>query len=330
MKHPTFPEQNYAMHILAASFVELFPNLQFLDFSVFPDRFCIDFSFARTLSMEELQMLKDRFFLKIKRKDRGEVKEMVSKNACDMLKHYKQIFLTDLIDREEMFVKMLCMDLYNAPLIGEIDQEGSFNQLKLEMFDQGKKKWMSRNVHHFRVEGFVFYSKEDKISSLSQLHQEIGKKESLFWVEGGRVAFSGKGEEAFESILDLCSKHFGEKVYFDFEPASFAAISEMKDFYMLISHPGDYNGIDYGLKQTNFTRSIVAFSFSEKDLASKVKQFVSELGLVGEFDKQGKLVVYDYKGIPWVVGENNDSSKSFTIEINLQCLFALMLEKRVQ
>ena len=129
MKHPTFPELNYAMHILASSFVELFPNLQLLNFDIFPDRFRVEFSFARKLSAEELQMLKDRFFLKIGRGEKGEIREMVSKNACDMLKHHKQIFLTELVDRDEMFTDMFCMDLYNAPIFGEIDQEASFKGL---------------------------------------------------------------------------------------------------------------------------------------------------------------------------------------------------------
>ena len=330
MKYPTFPELNYAMHILASSFVELFPNLQLLDFAIFPDRFCIDFSFARKLSPEEIQMLKDRFFLKIGKKEKGDIREMVSKNACDMLKHHKQLFLTELIDKEETFTPMICMSVYNAPIVGEIDQEAEFKSLNLKLNDLGEKKWMSRRVHHYSVEGFAFYSEYNIEPLLSQLHEEIGKKEALFWVEGGKVAFSSNGEKKFEALFPLCSKYFGEKVYFEFEPAEFVQISGIKNFYVYFETPGVYDGIAYGLKETDVVRSIMVYSYSEVNLSDSLTLFVSELGLTGQFDKYGMFLVYDYKGIPWVVAKNNDDSESFSIEVDLQCLFALMLEKRMQ
>ena len=59
-------------------------------------------------------------------RERGDIREMVSKNACDLLKYHKQIFMTDLVDREEMFAPMFCMDPYHAPLHGDLDQEAVF------------------------------------------------------------------------------------------------------------------------------------------------------------------------------------------------------------
>ena len=328
MKIPTFPEQNYAMHLVAASLVELFPNFQLLDLTVYPDRSCIDFSFARELSLEELKLVKGRFFEKVKSRSQGAIREMVSKNACDLLKHHKQIFLTDLVDREEMFTDMLCMDVYNAPLVGEIDQEKSdVRELKLDMFDLGEKKWMKRKVHHYRLEIFSFYSKEDRSSWDALKPFPQGK---LFWVDDGLKSFSAAGEEEFEKFSSSLTAFFGEKVYFDGEVEAFYKVSGVKDFFMHEEIPGKYDGISYGLKETETVRGAVAWSFSGKDLNEKMTESLRSTGLEGEIDEQGKIIVYDYKGIPWVISELLGESYYFSLEINLQCLFALSLEKKAK
>jgi hypothetical protein len=333
MKFPLFPQQNYAMHLVAASLVELFPNFQLLDLSVYPDRSCIDFSFSRELSLEELKLVKGRFFEKIKRGDKGAIREMVSKNACDLLKHFKQIFLTELVDREEMFTEMLCMDVYNAPLSGEIDQEKSgIAELKLDMYDLGEKKVMKRKVHHYRLDIFTFFSKSDRNKwetlDWSRDHLELGSKDKLFWVEDGLKSFSEKGELEFEKLLSNAAKFFGSKVYFDGEVEDFYALSKCKEFFMSEEVAGNYDGICYGLKETEALRSITAWSFSSKKLSERLEDFVASLGLVGFYDEKNRFHIYDYKGTPWVISELIDNSKYLTLEVNLQCLFALQLEKK--
>ncbi|MCH9616867.1 MAG: hypothetical protein SP4CHLAM5_01420 [Chlamydiia bacterium] len=333
MKFPLFPQQNYAMHLVAASLVELFPNFQLLDLSVYPDRSCIDFSFARELSLEELKLAKGRFFEKLKRGDRGDIREMVSKNACDLLKHYKQIFLTELVDREEMFTEMLCMDVYNAPLSGEIDQgKSSIAELKLDMYDLGEKKVMKRKVHHYRLDVFTFFSKADRSAweslDWSRDHLELGSKEKLFWVEDGLKSFSKKGECEFEKLISNAANFFGDKVYFDGEVEDFYSLSKCKEFFACEETEGNYDGICYGLKETELSRSITAWSFSSKKLNEKLVEFVTSLGLSGFYDDQNRYHIYDYRGVPWVIAELIDNSKYLTLEINLQCLFALQLEKK--
>lgn len=323
------------MHLVAASLVELFPNFQLLDLSVYPDRSCIDFSFSRELSLEELQLVKGRFFEKIKRGEQGDIREMVSKNACDLLKYHKQIFLTELVDREEMFTEMLCMDVYNAPLSGEIDQQKSaIAELKLDMYDLGEKKVMKRKVHHYRLDVFTFFSKSDRKKwetlDWSQDHLETGSKNKLFWVEDGLKSFSQKGESEFQKLIASAAAFFGDKVHFDGEAEDFAVTSGSKDFFMCEEFPGQYEGICYGLKETELTRGIIAWSFSRKNLKEKLKEFVKSLGLEGDYDGKDRFLVYDYKGISWVVSELIDNSKYLTLEINLQCLFALQLEKNAK
>ncbi len=337
MNIPVFSEQNFAMHLLGASFVELFPNLQLLDLSVYPDRFCIDFSFSRTLSLQEIVMLKTRFFEKMKGEDRGEIREMVSKNACDLLKHYKQMFLTELVDREEQFTEMLCMQVYQAPVFGEINLDcKSIKEIKLEMYDLGEKKWMKRSVHHFRLEGFVYYSKEDRLmfekleKDGRQDHLEIGKKEGLFWVEDGLVSFSGKGEKEFQKLIIKAESFFGERVYFEGDVDDFRKVSGEKDFFVIERAEGQFDGICYGLKEAEMIRVLTAFSFSNKNLKNQLENFLNTLHLSGHFDESNRCLVHDFKGIPWIIAEIGEENNCSFVEINLQCLYALQVENLVK
>lgn len=337
MNIPVFSEQNFAMHLLGASFVELFPNLQLLDLSVYPDRFCIDFSFSRTLSLQEIMMLKTRFFEKMKGEDRGQIREMVSKNACDLLKHYKQMFLTELVDREEQFTEMLCMQVYQAPIFGEIDLDcKSIKEIKLEMFDLGEKKWMKKRVHHFRMEGFVFHSKEDRAAfeklegDGKQDHLSIGQKEGLFWVEDGLVSFSAKGEKEFQKLIIKAENFFGGRVYFETDAEDFSKITGEKDFFVMERAEGQFDGICYGLKETEVTRVLTAFTFSGKNLKNQLENFLNELGVSFQFDQNDRCVVVDFKGIPWVIAEIGEENNYKFIEINLQGLYALQVENLVK
>jgi len=330
MRYPTIPELNYAMHLLASCFIELFPKLQLFDFELFPDRFHVHFSFSRTLSLEEMKMLKERFFLKIEKKEKGAIREMVSKNACDMLVHQRQFFLTQLIDKQEPFTPMFCMDLYSAPLTLEIEQEVSFKGFECLLMDKGEGKILGKKIHHYILEGFVFLSQDGKRCSMEQFHQKIGEEKGWFWIKEGSVAFSSKGEKEFDLLFSSCSDYFGEKIFLNMSPERFSVLSGFKDFYCHEISDGSFNGIEYGLKEGLFARMVCAFSFSGKDLLKKCIDFLKNLGLKGEMDKNSRVFVTDYKGIPWMVGEGEYSNGEFSLQMNLQTIYALLLEKTMQ
>ncbi|MCH9811275.1 hypothetical protein K0U07_00765 [bacterium] len=312
--------------------VELFPKLQLLDMEVYPDRAMVDFSFSRELSIEELKMLKARFLQKIEAKEEGDIREMVSKNACDLLKYHKQIFLTDLVDREEMFAEMFCMDPYHAPLRGDLDQGASFGEVKLDMFEFGAKKWMKKKVHHYRLEAMFFFSMADRKKweglASKEDHQVIGKKKDLFWVEDGVQFFSGKGEAKFQDFVDQIAKNFGEKVFFDGDIEDFQEISSSSDFYLVEKVAGNFGEISYGLKELEQHRVFSAWSFTKKDLKKSFTLLMEDLKLLGSWNGE-EFLSYDFLGIPWCVAEFEGSGKYFSITINLQCLFALDLEKKL-
>jgi hypothetical protein len=331
---PTFFKQNFAMHLLGSCFVELFPNLQLLDLKVFPDRFSIDFSFSRTLSSEEFSMVRGRFFEKISRNQKGDIREMVSKNACDLLKHYKQIFLTDLVNREEMFTTMLCMDLYNAPLFGLIDQDlSSIKQIHLEMQDHGEKKWMGKKVHHYTMDGFIFHSGNDLqnylklTNSLNKMdHREIGKRENLFWIEDGIISFSQKGEKLIQEQISSITSTFGDLVYFEEQPEVFQKLVKIDSFTRYAEEEGCYQGICYGLKSTQNIRSINLYDFSKKYLIEKLIQFFKKIEIEIKIDEKGDFVTIDYRGITWEIVKIFKEEKYLYGQVNILCLFAISLE----
>ena len=329
---PTFPQLHYAMHLLGGSLVELFPKLQLLDMEVYPDRVLIDFSFARELSLEELAMIKTRFLQKAEAKAKGDIREMVSKNAADLLKYHNQIFLTDLVDREEMFAPMFCMDPYHAPLYGELDQKASFSDIKLDMLDFGPKKWMKRKVHHYRLDAMIFFHKSDRKKweslALKKDHRKIGEEEALFFVEDGLQFFTGKGEAAVENFIDVVAKGFGEKVFFDGDAGEFFELTGVADFYAVDEVSGDYGEICYGLKEAEQQRVLSAWTFSQKDVKKTFDSLMEELSFSGAWG-EGEFFLHDFLGVPWKIAEMEERNKYFTITINLQCLFAIHIEKKL-
>ena len=323
------------MHLTAMSMVELFPKLQFLGLDIYPDRFSIEFSFSRTLSPQEIEMLKDRFFEKIKSKHKANIREMVTKNVCDLFKHYKQIFMQGMVDRDEMFTMMFCDDLYNGPLIGEINQEDfDYRAIRYSLFDLGEKKWMKKKIHHYRLEGFIYFTEADYQNSEKSInkieerdHRIQGKKNSLFSVNDGEIAFMPKGEADIEELIGKASEYFGGKIFFTGEVEDFYKKTEIKKFHIYEELEGNYTGIDYGLKSTNYNRSLMCYDFSNSDLKKAVQEFTKNLGLFGEFDSSGQFIITDYKGIEWKCAELFLGKKYLSIEINLLSYFALILEK---
>ncbi|MCH9621063.1 MAG: hypothetical protein S4CHLAM20_04780 [Chlamydiia bacterium] len=334
MKLPSYAEQNYAMNLVASALVELFPKLQILDLVVLPDRFSVDFSFSRPLEIQEMHMVKERFFAKLQRNEKGTIREMVSKNACDMLKHQKQIFLTDLVNRDEQFVDMLCMDVFHAPLIGEIDQkESKIKEVKLSVYDHGEKKWSKKKVHHYCLEGFCFYSSMDrkKQEETDQVdHVTIGKEEKLFWINEEGVFFSKLGEEKIEKLIDQAKGFFGGKVFFEGDEEVFSEVSGEKDFFRLDLIESDDLSELYGLKGAIVQRAIICFSFSNKDLNKQLEKFCDHLNLKSEMNEFDEFIVIDFKGIPWVIAEFEDVNDYLILEINLTRIFALSLEKTMK
>lgn len=320
------------MHLIASALVELFPKLQILDLVVLPDRFIVDFSFSRGLDLDELKRVKERFFEKVRREEKGAIREMVSKNACDMLKHHKQVFLTELVDREEMFCDMFCMDVYNAPLIGEIDQdECGIKEVKLKTYDHGEKKWSKKKVHHYSLEGFSYYSKFDRKEAEKAEstfegadHVSIGKLKSLFWVSDEGLFFSDIGESEYEKLIDKAKTFFGPKVFFDSDPELFSELSGLDAFLIEDEFESDELSSLYGLKASGVQRGLSAFSFSNSNLKRAFKDFSELLGLEVSDD----FVAYDYRGIPWEIALYEEEEGVCVLEIYLQTIFALLLEKK--
>jgi hypothetical protein len=329
-----------AVELFAASLLEIVPKIILIETRATRLGFVLDFISPTVVDEEILKVCLERTKGKLKSKEEPRLLEMTSKNAYEYMRHIKQPFRMEKVDREEQFTNVVQIGDYANILEGEIcldfDQVGVVEIEGIE--DGGEVLFYKKKTRVTRIKGMAEGSKEElkehkkKIREAALKDHRKAQEYYLFdeagmvWFESGllerkqveekiREGLSSLGFKEVERMDERALFSVGEKI-FEFDWAELESRAE------------------FGLKDALLQRVVTVAILQRKRDVNSLLQLFDELSKIFpqlEDVRIGEdfISAIDPYGLDWRIVEAERCESGWEVTVWIDRLMALIIEKRL-
>jgi len=329
-----------AVELFAASLLEIAPKIILIETRATRLGFVLDFISPTPIHKDILEVCLERTRGKIKSNVEVRLLEMTSKNAYEYMRHLKQSFRMDVVDREEQFTNVLQIGEYANILEGEICLDLSqIGIIEVEGIEEGGEVlFYKKKTPVTRIKGMAEGSKEELKQHKKNIregilrdHREVREyyifdDEGMVWLGEG-ISKRMQMEEKVRSTFS----HLGFKEVERSDERSLFSLGEKVFEFGLLE---EESPAEFGLKDALVQRVITATILQRKRDVNSLLQLFDELSKIFpqlEDVKRGEdfIAVIDPYGLEWRIAEAEKCGSGWEITVWIDRLMALIIEKKV-